>query len=375
MVFDLLSSQHTAPAECIIRIDGDEIAHLYPMLTEVSVSTNRLNGAEGQLKFETRRDENGTWLIQDDPAMRPWAEIEVLARFGDTDEEIVRGHIKKLASQYPSDAGTASVTVDFQDGSLLLDRTHRRTTWGADSSTDDLTIIREMLTGTGLSLHGDSAGESATQLNQNSTDIRFLRTRAQSIGREIIFREDELYFGPMRLDGDPQATIMVYAGPHSNCIHFSLDDDGHRPDEVQFDVAAAEGSESEPSSVSPDLPLLGNEPVGSSSSGLNPFSWRLDREGESNETHLLAIAQARANENSLKIRVSGELCGSLYGHVLLPGETVGVDGVGDRHNGIYYVDTVRHVFSDQGYRQSFQLLRNAYGDNLPSGPPNPLSGL
>ncbi|MDQ6966566.1 MAG: hypothetical protein Q9M23_06560, partial [Mariprofundaceae bacterium] len=60
------------------------------------------------------------------------------------------------------------------------------------------------------------------------------------------------------------------------------------------------------------------------------------------------------------------LDGSLYGHVLRVAEPVGVDGVGSWLGGVYYVDAVSHKFDYNGYRQSFTLLRNAYGDNLPS---------
>ena len=375
MPFALFSDQNTAPAECVIRIDGEEAVHLYPYLIEVSVTTHRRDGAQGRLRFDTRRDENGTWVVQDDPMMFPWALIEIVARFGDNEEEVLRGYIAKLTSQYPADAGTTTVTVDFQDESILLDRNHRRRTWGGDAPTDDLAIIREMLTGTPVSLHPDSVGETVETLHQNGTDIRFLRTRAQSLGHELIFREGMLYYGPMRLAGDPQANILVYAGPDSNCIHFSLDDDGHLPDEVLFDVAPSEGSANESAGISPNLDVLGPERTGSSGAGLHPFQWRLDREGESNQTALQTIAQARANENSMKVKASGELSGDLYGHVLRVGETVGVDGVGDRHSGLYYVDAVTHLFNGEGYKESFQLLRNAYGDNLPAGPPHPLAGL
>jgi hypothetical protein len=53
--------------------------------------------------------------------------------------------------------------------------------------------------------------------------------------------------------------------------------------------------------------------------------------------------------------------------VLKVGLTVGVDGVGSRHSGRWYVDTVRHSFDVNGYSQDFALLRNAYGDNLEAG--------
>jgi hypothetical protein len=76
---------------------------------------------------------------------------------------------------------------------------------------------------------------------------------------------------------------------------------------------------------------------------------------------------------SLRVKGEGELDGTLYGHVLQVGGLVPVDGVGDRLNGLYYVDTVSHRFSTDGYRQTFRVLRNAYGDNVPSGPLGGLS--
>ncbi len=42
----------------------------------------------------------------------------------------------------------------------------------------------------------------------------------------------------------------------------------------------------------------------------------------------------------------------------------GVDGVGEKYGGIYYVDRVTHKFAFEGYTQEFALIRNAYGDNL-----------
>ena len=74
-------------------------------------------------------------------------------------------------------------------------------------------------------------------------------------------------------------------------------------------------------------------------------------------------AQAKANENAWKIKADGELDGSLYGHVLLTHKLVGVYGVGETYGGLYYVDQVTHSFGQNGYRQSFKLLRNATGQN------------
>ena len=160
---------------------------------------------------------------------------------------------------------------------------------------------------------------------------------------------------------------MVYAGEATNCLRFDVSDDGHQADQVSFDRAETSGEGTVSETVQPDLPLLGNEPATGQGAGLAEFSWRMSRQDGLSEDEWMARAQRRADELSLRVKADGELDGSLYGHVLRVGEPVGVDGVGDRYGGVYFVDSVRHVFNPEGYRQRFSLLRNAYGDNLSAG--------
>jgi hypothetical protein len=167
---------------------------------------------------------------------------------------------------------------------------------------------------------------------------------------------------------------MVYAGPATNCIAFNVQDDGHMPDRVTFDVAAAEGDQAVSRTLEPNLTLLGLEPASSVETLDDGFVWRISREGESDEANAETLAQDKANQNSMKVRAAGTLDGARYGHVLKVGLPVGVDGVGTRHGGVWYADTVRHTFDLSGYRQEFELLRNAYGDNLQSAA-NPLAAV
>ncbi len=365
MVLDLLSGKLREPAECILKVDGTEITDLYPYLTEVTVETSRSEAWTATLKFESRRDEQGQWSVQDAGALAPWKEIVVEAAFGSRTEEVMSGHIREVSADYPDDPGATTVTVQCQDRSLALDREHVRTVWGADAPTDDQTILRAVLARHGLALDPESGpGLSGLVVNQDATDIQFLHDRAEANGYELIFYGSMVYFGPMRVDADPQATIMVYAGRSTNCYRFSARADGHQPDRVVFDVAAATGAERVERVVEPDLPLMGTEPADSGGAGLSDFAWRMTRQGGANEEELVARAQGKANELAMKVKGEGELDGSLYGHVLKVGQPVGVDGVGDWLGGVYYVDTVSHRFSIDGYRQSFRLLRNAYGDNL-----------
>jgi len=374
-----LLGTHREPAECVIKVGAalEEITDFYPFLTEVTVECTRDEAAVATLSLETRRDEQGQWLIQDAGVFTPWAPIRIEAAFGSTTEEVFRGYIREVRAEYPEEPGAAVAVVECQDESIRLDREQVRRAWGEETPTTDRAILSEILSGrTGLSLHTDSAdGQSNLVLNQNGTDIVFLRQRARANGYELIFREGTAYFGPMRLDAERQATIMVYAGPDTNCLSFTSRADGHQPDRVAFDVAPEEGEEVVTETVEPDLPLLGTTRADSSASGLDDFTWRLSREGGGSEEQLRQQAQRMANEASMRVHAEGELDGSLYGHVLLVGLPVGVDGVGDWLGGTYYVDKVTHRFTTEGYRQSFELLRNAYGDDLESGGLGALSGI
>lgn len=375
----LLSGKDRAPAECVVEVDHAPITDLYPFLIEVSVQAARTDAATATLSFESRRDESGLWLVQDahstfssEPILAEWKPIVIRAAFGTREEEVFRGFIKEVKAEYPADAGAARVTVECQDDSLQLDRTHQRKTWGTEQlPASDRQIIMEIL-GPYAPLAADAAnadGQSGlVNLNQDGTDIQFLKSRAEANGYELLFREGSVYFGPMRLQGEPQDTVLVYAGSDTNCLSLSVNTDSHQADEVAFEVPATTGSESTHESVQPDLPLLGTQHADSSARGLTPFVWNLSGEAGANRDRLHAQALRKANEFDIqKVQAEGELDGTLYGHVLLAGKPVPVDGLGDRFSGTYYVDSVTHTFNAQGYRQRFKLLRNAFGDNLSGG--------
>jgi len=375
MLLDVLTYTLRDPAECRISVDGEEIVDLYPFLTGVTVETSRTEAAAATLNFESRRDEEGQWSVQDAGILKDWKSIIIEAVFGDYTEQVFSGFIRQVKPDYPG-SGNATVSVECQDDSIALDREHRRKVWGSDAPTSDSVILSEILGHHGLLAHVDNGqGLSSLIVNQDDTDIAFLRKRAEVNGYEIVFSAAGVYFGPWRVDAEPQPTIMVYAGKDTNCLSFSPVTDGHQPDAISIQMAESKGSGVAEETMQSDLPLMGTETASSSASGLDEFNWRMNREGGADADALRGKAMKKANELAMKIKASGELDGTLYGHVLRVAEPVGVDGVGSWLGGTYYVDAVSHTFNYDGYRQSFKLLRNAYGDNLESGVGSALAGI
>jgi hypothetical protein len=349
------------PGECIIRVDGEEIVDLYPHLRQASIVMDRSGATVCELEFETFRDGDDRWRVQDSPLLRPWKAMVIEAVFGDRNEEVMRGYIREVRLECPDQMGEASVRVCGQDESLLLDREHvREIRSTSEAPVSDGDLASRIAADYGLECQSEP-GLSNAFLAQDATPVRFLRDRAEANGFELYIREGVLHFEPPDLEGDPQPTIQVYGGDSSGCRRFSLSYDGHRPDRVTVTRAAATGTGDEELEIAPGLPLLGDQAADSENAGLAPFTWRMEQPLGSSFEEARSRAQAKADENAWKVRAEGALDGVIYGHVLLTHRTVQVEGIGPTYDGLYFVDYVRHVFNAEGYQQSFRLLRNATG--------------
>lgn len=352
------------PVECRITIDGEEISDFYRWLREVRVDRSRGAAGTAALIFDTVRGEDGEWLVQDSELFRPWRAVAVEAVFGDHAEPVMRGFIRDLEVDNPDDMGAAKVTVNVQDDTLMLDRTHRRRPWSTrDAPRTDGEIAAAIAGEYGLDAETEE-GLTNAALSQDETDIAFLRRRAEANGFELFVDDGVLHFHPPRLQEGDQPAILVYAGSATNCVSVAFAFDGHKPDAVRVVRADAETPAANAVIHYPDLPLLGREPASSAGSGQSDFTWDLQRPSGATDEEVAAKAVAAANDNAWKVSGDGELDGALYANVLAPYATVIIDGVGDTYGGRYYVADVRHRFALEGYTQAFRLIRNAIGQDV-----------
>ncbi|MEM7711723.1 MAG: hypothetical protein AAF264_13460, partial [Pseudomonadota bacterium] len=361
-------------ASCVIEAgeDAKNIGDIANLVATVDIQTGREEAWTGSIVIEDRRKEDGTWTAADSGLFSRWAPIRVSADFQTHQEVILTGYMVKLTPEYPGNPAESKLTIEIQDEGSALSREQMRRVWGDQAPMTDLAILTELVKDANVSPDPASgAGQSSRSLSQEGTPIQFLRERAKANGYELIFFDGSVYFGPRRLDNAAQSPIMVYAGRATNCRNFTLGDSADTPDQVRVDLAKREeGSEPESTTVSPDEKPLGTTPAANEGAGLGtPSVWRMGHEGDETPEEATARAQALVNEHAFKLRGSGELDGSLYGHVLRPGAPVQVDGPGTRYGGLYYVDKVAHAFNTEGYTQNFELMRNATGESdVPGGP-------
>ena len=346
-----------------------EITDLYPVLETVMVQTARSQPGIGTLVLTAGRDEAGTWPVIDGGYFERWKPIRITADFGTYAEDVIWGYIVKITPEFPQDRGAAKVTIEFQDETIALDRTEVTRTWGdseGGTAISDNTIVQSVLSDYGHTLDLTSAqGQSRLTLNQDKTDFRFVPELAEAVGYEIRLMFGTMYFGPIALTGEPQAPIRVYAGPDTKCLEFKIDEEAAVPDKVTTASAdtGGDGTSTE-TTLAPDLPILGSESAqeAAASQGVSEFVWRLKQEGDNAPDAAQMLAQAKINESSLSIRAECMLDSTMYGHVLLPGKLVTVDGVGERYGGRFYVDSVEHAFDATGYTQKAVLLKNGINE-------------
>ena len=218
-------------------------------------------------------------------------------------------------------------------------------------------------------MDGASAeGMTHRNLNQDKTDFALMTERAEVNGYEFRVVEGKVYFGPPRLSGKPQPPLLVYAGPDTNASGFKgfkAEDAADTPEAARVATTNAEGEVAD-NRLTPDLPLLADEPATRGEPGVPPYELRLEPQGDQSPANLIASAQGRINAASLSITATCEVDGTAYGHVLVPGALVTVDGVGERYGGRWYVDMIEHELDPSGYRQKVTLLRNAVNRESPA---------
>ncbi len=364
---NLLDPGTRDPAACLIEVgEGREgLGTLNAMVKSVEIITSRAEAAAATLVFEDRRIEDGSYLVSDSGLFERWQPIRLYADFAGDPVEILRGFIVALKPSFPASGGEVTVEISVLDESALLDRDHQRRTWGEDAPITDFGIVDALVSDTAVALDGDSAeGQTSDALQQDATALKFMRTRAEANGYELLFSPGKVYFGPYRLEGEIMPPLMVYAGRSTNCLSFAVDDDGLKPDAVTFETAPPqEGSTPEMETVTAQQPALGETVADAEGRGITQqFVQRLSREGDESPESARIRAQAVADAASFKLRATAEIDGALYGYVLRPGQMVSVDGSGTRYGGVYYTDKITHRFTEEGYRQTLELMRNATGE-------------
>jgi len=361
-LLDLLGLTTRGTGECIIKIGGSEIDEYYPNLQSSTITLNCQDSSIATLSFIAMRDDKGNWPLLEDSRFHTWKKVEIIVVFSDQETPLFSGYIREIKNDLAEQGKVATISLSCQDSFIAMDRLSINKNW--EENRESLDIIKEIIKSYGVKLKTSVSSTPADNLQQNKTDYRFIREIANKNKYECYLRDKargikELYIGPAQTSATPSdQKIMIRAGRLTNCLSFDVSFDGYLPDSISTANNPKTGQEIEQNNNSPQLTPLGTQAADSAASGLKPFEWTLPPCHGNNQEAAEAQAQGEAEKQAFKLKAIGQLNGTVYGALLMPGTMVLVAGAGI-NNGKWYVDSTIHKFSSGGYFVDFELIRNA----------------
>ncbi len=295
-----------------------------------------------------------TWV--DDPLFSVGNEVEVQMGYVDKLETLLIGEITSLEPEFQ--AGTPpTVTVRGYDRRhrLLRGRKTRSFTRVKDSD-----IASQIANELGLTPDPtDTAVTLDYVLQHNQTDMEFLQDRAIRLGYEIVVDDKTLLFRPRQYAGSEAVTLSRDADllEFYPCLS-TLNQVGQMTvrgwnikDKEAIVGQASAGDERTTMGGDTSGPAAVDDAFGQSNAVSVDHPVFTQAEADQ-------IAEGRLNEIALAY-ISGE--GMSQGRTdLRAGAIIGIEGVGERFSGRYYIVAAVHSYApNRGYRTGFTVRRNA----------------
>ncbi|WP_456426016.1 hypothetical protein [Rhodocaloribacter sp.] len=199
------------------------------------------------------------------------------------------------------------------------------------------------------------------------TDLEYVKAMADEAGYVFYIIPgpapgvNTAYWGPEVRIGVPQPALNVNMDPFTNVESISFRFAGG--EQVLPIVFIQEGLTRAPIPIPiPGIDLL-KPPLGLLS-GIPQIELMRDT-ARLNPVQAVLAGLARASRSSDVVEGSGSLDVLRYGRLLRARELVGVRGVGDAFNGLYYVKKVSHKIKRGEYKQDFTLVRDGLISTVP----------
>jgi len=363
----------------ILKINDQEHEDLYADIVSVEVEEDEKLASVFNIRLAIRLQKDGAWTWIDDERLNPWNQVSISAGFMDNVIEVFAGYITQVKPYFDAELSQCYLDIKGMDGSVLMSTEEKIKDWINKKDSD---IAAQIFTDYGYKSEVEDTGvvhdEAISTIIQRESDIQFLRRLAKRNGFECFVHNNTGYFRPPQLNGKPQKVLAMQFGTESNLASFSIELDALNRTEVemhQFDLLTKDHREVViDSTQQKKLGLNSSTEIGSANK--YPSKMFFKHAMANSQPMMQALSQGLYDESEWLIHGVGEIVGILYQDVLRARELVTIKGVGKTYSGVYYVTKVKHVFTDSGYSQSFNVKRNAinpdgtedFGSNgLPGG--------
>lgn len=360
------------PSYFLVQVAFAPLPILYMQaLREIEVETAVGQASIFRLRFELSRNSFGDFDATAIDIFRPLVPIRLSVSAGlGLPQTLINGYIKDARLGASNEPGASTLEVVGMDAlGTLMAHIQQPFTW---PNLPDSAVAAAIFGKYGLVPIAVPTPPLRTILDttttQRANDSVYLQQLASRNGYELYIQPDPVagidagHFHPPLTVAPPQGVLSIDFGTQTNLLDFSVSNDMLAPTSVL-------GLSSEPRTRVP-IPTIAPVSI-EPPMGLEPTLNRIipppvERQAgtdAASPVEAQAQAMARATTSSRSVRASGQVDGLKYNRLLLAGLPVLVRGAGRQMSGSYYVTSVSHRISRDGYTQSFSAWRNAVGLN------------
>jgi phage protein D len=327
------------------------------------------------------KDDRTGWSVVDSGVFGRLAPIRLAINIGGAPAELLMDAlVTEVSMTFSERPGESVLNVVAMDPSVLLNLEEKNSSWPDKSDSEIAQTIFASASKEYLGKFGHKLVPKVEQttlkrnernqkvVQSRTTDMRYLKRLADRNENCVVYvatnrdsGDIEGHFHPKHLDPEPQGELRVNRGAATNVSSFNVSFNMMLP-------AVVSGAGTDADTQNPDQDVTANrikQPMMGPQSTLpteNPRRVMLKRTASFDRNELQGRAQAEVDRQGQKaIRATGEVTTAAYGGLLLPDRPVKVTGAGPDFSGRYYVESVSHTLSGEGYTQSFSLSRNALG--------------
>lgn len=347
-----------------ISINGEKQGSLIPDLIRIEVEEEVDAASVFRVELALTVERDGKWRYIDEKLFQVWNRLSIEAGYPDSGvETLIDGYITHVNVNLSNDAEESTLEISGMDASALMDLEEKQLAW---SNKKDSEIAQQIFLSYGLSYEIEDTvvrpQETVVTTLQTESDIRFLRRLAARNGFECTLRGSKGYFRSPTLDLPPQKILAIRFGGETNLTSLRFRVDGTPASDLTIRrIDPFEKQEAKETMSESPRRKLGAKGLADLQSSARKGRLLLKNQIAASSEEMRGRLREAYRGGDRFVHVEGEIDARVYRAVLRSKRLVTIKGAGEQYSGRYYVTRVRHLFTLDGYTQSFEGARNGVG--------------
>lgn len=357
---------------------------LMEALQSVEVSHSDSTQSGFQLMFQVGRA--GSRDRQDDPLLKsplltPFNRVILTIAIQGKVRVLMDGIVTRQEFSPGSAPGRSTLTITGEDVSVMMDQATAKQVQHPQQS--EMAIARKIITSADYAKYKLIADVQKPPADitpsqneripaQSGSDLAYLRELGERFDYVFFItpgpgvEQNTAYWGPRPRGKNSQGTIAVNMGSFTNADGINVQFDGQAATQVTGRIQDRRTNQIQPLRVATsDRPPLSQQSVLQLQQGQSVQRIQTYVETGHEFARAQAKTQAIVNRSAeTGITVTGELDTLRYGSLLKLRELVTLRGMGNTHDGLYYVKSVTHRIRKGEYRQSFTITREGRNSTI-----------